>query len=212
MMQALVPAFNEAPTIGSVVATLRRAGLDVLVVDDGSSDQTAAVAEQAGGRVLALKRNRGKAGAMQVGLAQLRSDPVAMFDADLLGLRVDHVQRLLSLADQGFDMVCGLRDYGTLGNPAQLVGPLITGERIVRRWIFETMPLDCWEGYAIETAMNYACTQGGGRTALAILDGLTIRTKVDKGGWVKGLKGHYKMFSKLRRIDKQLDHQGSCKL
>ena len=66
---AIVPAFNEAATIAEVVSELRDFDpeLEVLVVDDGSTDLTSAVAEAAGARVLRLPINLGIGGAVQAG-------------------------------------------------------------------------------------------------------------------------------------------------
>ena len=66
---AIVPAFNEAVAIERVIAEIRAAdpGLDVVVVDDGSKDATAAIAERAGATVLRLPFNLGIGGAMQTG-------------------------------------------------------------------------------------------------------------------------------------------------
>src|SRR4051812_15148052 len=66
---AVVPAYNEAATITSVVEALRRKTpqLDVVVVDDGSTDDTAGRAQAAGARVLQLPFNLGIGGAVQAG-------------------------------------------------------------------------------------------------------------------------------------------------
>ena len=67
----VVPAYNEAGAVGDVVRDLRAAGLDCVVVDDGSRDETAAVARAAGARVLQLPVNLGVGGALQIGRAHV---------------------------------------------------------------------------------------------------------------------------------------------
>jgi glycosyltransferase involved in cell wall biosynthesis len=63
----VIPAFNEEPSIASVVRAVRNHGFDVLVVDDGSNDETARVSEQSGARVVRLPFNLGVGGALRTG-------------------------------------------------------------------------------------------------------------------------------------------------
>lgn len=82
---ALIPAFNCAAEISDVVRGVRRWVEDVLVVDDGSSDGSGALAREAGARVLAIAENRGKGPALRDGLAVLLGEPwthVLMLDGD----------------------------------------------------------------------------------------------------------------------------------
>jgi glycosyltransferase involved in cell wall biosynthesis len=84
---AVVPAYNESATIVRVVEALheRAPSFDVLVVDDGSTDDTAALAGLAGARVLKLPFNLGIGGAVQVGFVfayDHRYDFVAQVDGD----------------------------------------------------------------------------------------------------------------------------------
>ncbi|HEY3603595.1 MAG TPA: glycosyltransferase, partial [Sporichthyaceae bacterium] len=69
----VIPARNEAARIAATVAAARRLpGVDaVLVVDDGSTDDTAAIGAAAGARVVRHPRNRGKAAAMTTGAAAM---------------------------------------------------------------------------------------------------------------------------------------------
>jgi glycosyltransferase involved in cell wall biosynthesis len=68
---AIVPARNEEACVGKVIAELRRfdPGLEIVVVDDGSADRTAAIAASAGAQVVRLPFNLGIGGAVQTGFA-----------------------------------------------------------------------------------------------------------------------------------------------
>lgn len=81
----LVPAYQAASTVGAVVRGLLRHLPRVLVVDDGSTDQTGAEAKAAGAEVLSLPVNGGKGNAIRAGLARIlstESSHVAFVDAD----------------------------------------------------------------------------------------------------------------------------------
>ena len=65
---AFIPAFNEAARVGEVVEQARRCVDEVVVIDDGSVDDTTAVAERAGAKVLRHEQNRGKGAAIVTGL------------------------------------------------------------------------------------------------------------------------------------------------
>src|SRR5689334_10887027 len=84
MISAVIPAYHAERSIADVVAGVRAAGLsDVIVVDDGSDDATAALAERAGARVLRHQRNRGKGAALWTGFAAARgAQSVLTLDAD----------------------------------------------------------------------------------------------------------------------------------
>ncbi len=85
MFLAVVPAYNEEKTIGSVARSLFNQVDKIVVVDDGSTDQTAEIARVAGAIVLRHKLNRGQGAALQTGhdfAVQLGADYVLDFDAD----------------------------------------------------------------------------------------------------------------------------------
>jgi glycosyltransferase involved in cell wall biosynthesis len=106
----LFPAFNEAESIGAVLTRLR--GMDLLVVDDGSTDETAEVARAAGARVLALGRNHGYDGALVKGLLWCKQEQlnlVVTSDADGQH-RPEDLLRFASALQEGQELVTGNRD------------------------------------------------------------------------------------------------------
>lgn len=81
----IVPAYQEAKRIGEVVRAIRRHVSWVLVVDDGSSDETARMAEEAGAVVMRHEQNRGKGEALKTGFEYAQKtdcDLVVTMDAD----------------------------------------------------------------------------------------------------------------------------------
>lgn len=111
----IIPALNESGSIADVVSEVRGElpGVDVLVVDDGSTDRTAAVAAAAGARVARLPYNLGVGGAMRLGYRYARDndyDVAIQIDAD--GQHDPrYVPKLVDLLDDN-DLVIGARFAG----------------------------------------------------------------------------------------------------
>ena len=108
---ALVPAYQAAETVGTVVAGLMQHVSSVLVVDDGSTDETGAAAARAGAEVLRLAENSGKGSAIRAGLRRLLNTPathVAFVDADAQHDPAD-LPALLEAARGGEPFVIGSR-------------------------------------------------------------------------------------------------------
>lgn len=80
----VIPAYNEAAVIGSVVLGLKQQGswLEVLVVDDASTDATAEAAERAGARVIRHPYNKGNGAAVKTGIRQAKGEVVLLMDGD----------------------------------------------------------------------------------------------------------------------------------
>lgn len=88
LVSVVIPAYNERATIADCLRKVAALGMntELVVVDDGSADGTAAEAEGAGVdgvRVLAHERNRGKGAAVRTGIAATTGDIVLILDADL---------------------------------------------------------------------------------------------------------------------------------
>ena len=108
----IVPALNEQETVAAVIADIRRdLGADVLVVDDGSSDRTAAVARQAGASVVRHPFNLGVGAALRTGFryAEALGYSIAMqIDADGQHDPLE-AAKLLDAVRSGTDIVVGSR-------------------------------------------------------------------------------------------------------
>ncbi len=116
-VSVVVPCHNEQASIGRVVhdalRALDRRPCQVLVVDDGSTDDTASVAREAGADVLRLETNRGKGVALIAG-AEAAVHPIVVFlDGDGQDDGAE-ITRLLDALDPDTDMVIGSRFLGTL--------------------------------------------------------------------------------------------------
>ncbi|MGB1249204.1 MAG: glycosyltransferase family 2 protein [Candidatus Promineifilaceae bacterium] len=109
---ALIPAHNEARFIGSVVLEARQHVKTVVVVDDGSADSTANIAQAAGATVLQLEKNVGKAGAIMAGLALMAHNAphvVVMLDGDGQHNAAEIPHLLEPIATGSADLVIGTR-------------------------------------------------------------------------------------------------------
>ena len=105
----VIPAFNEAAAIGPVIEQLRARfpESELIVIDDGSKDATAQIAEKAGARVIRHPRNRGYGAALRTGTTQATRDYVLFCDSD--GQHsADDVGRIMEAGDD-CDMVVGAR-------------------------------------------------------------------------------------------------------
>jgi len=113
----VVPAYHEEQRIAETVSRLRAAlapvagdgGAEIVVVDDGSTDQTAARAREAGAdQVVVLARNTGKGAAVRAGVKAATGRSVAFTDADL-AYAPEQLLRLLAAVEAGSPVVVGSR-------------------------------------------------------------------------------------------------------
>jgi glycosyltransferase involved in cell wall biosynthesis len=118
----VIPAFNEAPTIGAIVGDLWSAArwLEILVIDDGSTDETGARAAAAGARVIRHPYNKGNGAAVKSGIRQATGRFVLIADADGQHRPAD-ATRLVSHLD-AYDLVVGARSSHSQASLARRLG------------------------------------------------------------------------------------------
>jgi dolichyl-phosphate beta-glucosyltransferase len=118
-LSVVVPAFGEGERIGDAVSRLRAdldkvardGGIEIVVVDDGSEDDTASRARAAGAdQVLRHERNRGKGAAVRTGVLAATGRTIVFTDADL-AYAPDQLVGLLEEVEGGWDVVVGSRRH-----------------------------------------------------------------------------------------------------
>ncbi|MGB3070984.1 MAG: glycosyltransferase family 2 protein [Ottowia sp.] len=110
----VLPAKNESAALGATVARIRALfpEHEILVVNDGSTDETAAVAQSAGARVVHHPYSKGNGAAIKTGAREATGDVIVFMDADGQHDPAD-IPRLLEKVEQGHDMVVGARQKGS---------------------------------------------------------------------------------------------------
>ena len=139
-LSIVIPTKNEAAAIGDVVANARKSypEAEVVVVDDGSDDATAELAEQAGARVVRHPESLGNGAAIKSGARAANGELLAFMDGDGQHNAADFGP-LLDKLDEGYDMVIGARDSGSQASIGRLFAngfynffaSLISGRKIL---------------------------------------------------------------------------------
>jgi len=167
----LIPAYNEEKKIAETVRAVQKIPgvVRIVVIDDGSHDQTAQRAEKAGALVLKTPKNLGKGGALNLGLTKITGDYLLLLDADL-GQTAREGRKLLEAVVKGqADLVIGrfperkrksgfglvlwftrrlIRSYTGL----HLEAPL-SGQRALNKKALTALEGKFAEGFGVEVAM-----------------------------------------------------------
>lgn len=197
---AIVAAYNEEKTIADVLRALTASSMidEIVVVSDGSADRTVEIARTFEGvRTVALRENHGKGFAMAVGVANATYDTLFFCDGDMYNVTKEHIEALVTPVAQGdCDMNIGVRNRGDVANFLHLrlkCGPVLSGIRVMRRAVFETVPPQYQSHYKIEAALNCFCARAGFRQRETIIYGLDHVIKESKRGLSDGLHARWKM-------------------
>jgi glycosyltransferase involved in cell wall biosynthesis len=160
----VLPAYNEGPRIAAVLKPLIRARkkniiTDIIVINDGSLDNTSKVVNQFDVTFVNCIENLGKGSAMAKGLELADTEIILFLDADLVGLRESHIEKmLLPIVDnQKIGMTVGIfRKRGLKAKAGNKFQPL-SGQRAVRRdWVIKVPNLELSKDGADALLSKYA--------------------------------------------------------
>lgn len=222
---ALVPAYNEADTISATVeAILSIKGVDrVVVIDDGSKDESATLAEKAGATAIRLPKNGGKGAALQAGATWLirhgaTPDIVLLLDGDL-GTSAAEADNLLypvaaGLADMtigvlptppgsgGFGVVKDLarREIRERGGGYNAQAPL-SGQRALSRECFEAV-LPFAQGYGVEVALTIRALKQDLRILEVMVEMQHRATGKNLSGFIHRGKQYLDVYRTIRQLSK----------
>jgi glycosyltransferase involved in cell wall biosynthesis len=204
MVAVIIPARNEGCRVGRVLRAVTQARLpdEVIVVSDGSEDNTAETARKFPGvRVIELARNVGKGGAMAAGVSATAADTLAFVDADLEGLRPEHVDAIIRpIIEDRCEMCIGVFRGGKFwSSGAQRVAPYISGQRALRRWIFEGVPYISEMRMGAEVALNTYAKRVRARVVRVPLRGVSNTYKERKMGLMRGTAARARMWAEIGR-------------
>lgn len=194
----IIPAFNEERTVARVIRAARNSpGISqIIVVNDGSTDRTAAIAEKAGAKVIDLSANMGKGAAVATGVEAATAEIILLLDADLVGLRPSHIHALLQpLLQDEADMTVGVfTDGRKVTDLSQRLTPFLSGQRAVKKEILEAITDLKSSGFGMEVSLSRFAKQENLRVFYIPLRRISQIMKEEKRGLVRGFAARMKMY------------------
>ena len=203
-ISVVIAAYNEEPRIGEVLKIVEKHPLldEVIVVNDGSKDNTSKVVKKYHVKLIENEKNMGKTLSVKHGIEHAKNDIIMLIDADLKGLTAKAVESLARpVLDSKVDWTLSLRK-----NSGWLMKRLhmdwISGERVVPKNLLSD-PL-IWSrpdvGYGLETLMNKSLLSKKASFKSVYLPSLLITKKAEKIGKLQGWLNELKMIRQISRV------------
>lgn len=197
---AIIPAHNEADRISEVLHTITTFPRfdEVIVVDDGSTDNTAQIVTEQfpSVRLIRNKKNLGKGASMDKAVLAATGDIIFFADADVHGLTHEHLDAIISpVVDEKYEMYIGMRNRSIYTLRWVLsVLPLVGGERALTKSLWLKLPDFYKFKFRIETGLNFYAKHYGKGYGYVILHGVSQTVKESKYGVLEGIRRRAMMY------------------
>lgn len=190
-ISAIVPALNEAPRIAAVLSVLTTYPQfsEIIVIDDGSTDQTGEIARQFPIMYLKNQTNQGKGAAMERAVTRAKGDIIFFCDADVEGLTHNIIDEIIHpLLTKNIDMSIAMRHHVTLEKFPWLLHWVfwLGGERALTKQLWQKIPAYYKYQFRIESALNFYARHHGRGLTYRLFPSLRQPTKDKKRGFLKG--------------------------
>lgn len=199
----IIPAYNEAGTIANVIKVAKRSELidEVIVVNDGSTDNTLSICEDNKIKTINILKNKGKGNAIWEGIKSSESEIFLFLDADLIGLNDKHIKILIEpVLLRETEMTVGIFKNGEYWTTlSQKITPFLSGQRAVRQEVMRSMTDFSKSGFGIETLLTIHVRKNKIAYETVFLKNLTHLVKEKKKGLIKGFLYRMKMYYEILR-------------
>lgn len=187
MISVIIPAYEEAGSVVRVVDFAKSLSFvdEVIVIDDGSMDETARKAAEAGARVVIHKRNLGKTRAVQTGAKHAKQEDVLMLDADMQGLSKQDFSKAYRIYQEA-DMV--VLDYGGQHWVVRhSLLPATSGARFLARRVLLEAPFTNANHWEVEGVINRYLFRRKATVRVVVAKDLFSPRKESKYGRLRGM-------------------------
>lgn len=197
----IIPAFNEAATIAGVIKSAQFSELidEIIVVNDGSSDNTQKICEENRIKTINIPQNTGKGNAIWEGISSFESEIYLFLDADLIGLNDKHIKSLLEpvLLNEA-KMTVGIFKNGEFWTTlSQKITPFLSGQRAIRKEVLTSLNDFSKSGFGIETLLTIHVRKNKIAYKTVCLESLTHLVKEKKIGLIRGFIYRMKMYYEI---------------
>lgn len=189
-VSVVIPVYNEGERVRGVLEPLLRCEEieEIIVVDDGSTDNTAEIISQYKVRYLKLEKNSGKGVAMDRGVQEAKNEVILFCDGDLVGVNPQVVKELTTpVLEEQIEMFVAMQNRKSYALRFLIVFvPLLGGLRVLTKKLWNELPEYYKTGFRIEVGLNFFAKYYGKGFRFKVFSRLSQVIKEKKYGFWEG--------------------------